>query len=227
MEREVFLTWLSEVDRLSEAQKVEVSEVFVGCPAGKASLAAVEMGVGEDRTCPHCDTHGSVANGKSRGLQRYLCQSFNRIFGVVTSTLINGLHRKELWLTFGECLANGDTVAVTAKRCGLVVSTDFRWRHRFLAGINTDKLKGIIEADETFFQESRKGDRVWTHAKEGKPTAETPDRKAGERSGRRQNGTCPMSRCRFWPLRAAPARPSVPSCLRSTSMPYGRHSCRS
>ena len=46
----------------------------------------------------------------------------------VMGTPLSGLHRKELWLTFGERLANGDTVAVAAKR----------WRHRFLAGISTD-----------------------------------------------------------------------------------------
>ena len=65
MEQEAFLPWLSEVDRLCEAQKR--GEVPAGRPAGEASLAAVEMGVGEHRTCPHCGAHGAVANGKSRG----------------------------------------------------------------------------------------------------------------------------------------------------------------
>ena len=162
LERKEFLTWLSQVDRLSEAQKFEIGEVLAGRPAGEASVAAVEMGVGEDRTCPRCGTRGSKANGKSQGLQRYLCRSCNRTFGATTGTSMNGLHHKELWLTYSECLANGDTIATAAKRCGIAVSTAFRWRHRFLAGINTstDKLKGIIEADETYFLESRKGDRV-------------------------------------------------------------------
>ena len=77
MEREVFLTWLPEIDKLSEAQKVEVGEVFAGPPAGEASLAAVEMGVGQDWTCPPCCAHDAVANGKSRGLHRYLCRTCN------------------------------------------------------------------------------------------------------------------------------------------------------
>ena len=185
MERKAFLAWLSEIDRLSEAQKAEVGEVLAGRPAGEASVAAVETGVGEDRTCPHCGTHGAVANGKSRGLQRYLCRSCNRTFGAVTGTSLSGLHRKDLWLTFGACLANGDTVAVSAKRCGIAVSTAFRWRHRFLAGISTTskKLTGIVEADETFFLESRKGDRVWTRALEGK-SPEQPERKARKRGGK-------------------------------------------
>ncbi len=186
MERKAFLAWLSEIDRLSEAQKSEVGEVLAGRPAGEASVAAVETCVGEDRTCPHCGTHGAVANGKSRGLQRYRCQSCNRTFGAVTGTSLSGLHHKDLWLTFAECLANGDTVAVAAKRCGIALSTAFRWRHRFLAGISTtsQKLTGIVEADETFFLESRKGDRIWTRAVEGKSSEEQPERKARKRGGK-------------------------------------------
>ena len=171
---------------MSGAQKLEMGEILAGRPAGEASIAAVEMGVGEDRSCPRCGTSGAKANGKSRGLQRYLCQSCNRTFGATTGTSVNGLHHKDLWLTYCECLANGDTTAVAAARCGIAMNTAFRWRHRFLAGINvsTEKLKGIVEVDETFFLESRKGDRVWTRAKEGKPVAEMPARKARKRGGK-------------------------------------------
>ena len=186
MERKAFLAWLSEIDRLSEAQTTEVGEVLAGRPAGEASVGAIEMGVGEDRSCPHCGASGAVANGKARGMQRYLCRSCNRTFGAVTGTSLSGLHHKNLGLTFAECLANGDTVAVAAKRCGIALSTAFRWRHRFLAGIRTtsEKLTGIVESDDTFFLESRKGDRVWTRASEGKTTEEHPDRKPRKRGGK-------------------------------------------
>ena len=186
MERKEFLSWSSQVDRLSEAQKLEPGELLAGRPVGEASVAAVEMSVGEDRTCPRCGTGGAKANGKARGLQRYLCQSCNRTFGAMTDRPMNGLHHKDLWLTYSECLANGDTIRTAAKRCGRAISTSFRWRHRFLAGINTgtDKLKGIVEADETWFLESRKGDRVRTRAAKGKPSAERPVRKARKRGGK-------------------------------------------
>ena len=98
---------------------------------------------------------------------------------------MNGLHRNEIRLNFGECLAKGDTGAVASKRCGIAVSTPFRWLHRFLAGISTTvgKLRGIFEADETFFLDNRKGDRVWTCAREGKPSADMPDRRARKHDG--------------------------------------------
>ena len=42
------------------------------------------------------------------------------------------------------------------------MGTAFRWRHRFLKAVATapDKLKRIVEADETYVLESRKGERL-------------------------------------------------------------------
>ncbi len=161
MDHKSFQSWLAGVDTLTDAQKAEASEILAGRPTGAASLAAIELGVGEDRKCPHCGTAGAVANGKARGMQRYLCRACKRTFGAVSGTGVSGLHHKEAWLTFGECLSNGDTVKVSAERCGIAVSTAFRWRHRFLAAVQTsgEKLKGIVEADETFVLLSRKGAR--------------------------------------------------------------------
>ena len=40
----------------------------------------------------------------------------------------------------------------SAARCDVAVSTAFRWRHRFLVAARSDSevLKGIVEADETY-----------------------------------------------------------------------------
>lgn len=186
MERKEFQGWLSAVDLLSDAQRSEAGEVLSGRPQGEASLAAIEMGAAHDRRCPHCATPGAKANGKSRGMQRYLCRSCKRTFGALTGTKLSGLHRKETWLTFGACLAAGDTVKRSAERCGIAVSTAFRWRHRFLAAIESTpgKLRGIVEADETFVLDSRKGDRSWQHAQQGKAVATPPDRKPRKRGGK-------------------------------------------
>ena len=71
------------------------------------------------------------------------------------------MHHKERWLSFGASLAKGETVKASAARCDVAVSTAFRWRHRFLAAARSDSevLKGIVEADETYVLESRKGAR--------------------------------------------------------------------
>ena len=74
---------------------------------------------------------------------------------------MSGLHRKDKWLSFGACLADGLTVRASAERCGLAVNTALRWRHRFPAAkdLKARKLTGIVEADETYVLESRKGAR--------------------------------------------------------------------
>ncbi|MBD0865861.1 MAG: IS1 family transposase, partial [Rhodobacteraceae bacterium] len=116
MDRKAFWAWLSEIGKSIEARTVEVGEVLACRPAGEAPVAAVKLGIGEDRACPHCGAQDAVVNGKSRGMQRCLCQSCQRSFGSTTGTAVNGLHRKYLWLTFGECRTNGDTVKALAKR---------------------------------------------------------------------------------------------------------------
>ena len=59
--------WLSRVDALPEAQREEAREVLSGRSEAAATLAAVDLGVDEERRCPR--TPGAV--GKAHGLRRY------------------------------------------------------------------------------------------------------------------------------------------------------------
>ena len=83
-----------------------------------------------------------------------------------------------------SALADGDTLKTTAERCDVHISTAHRWRHRFLAAVKTSAgtLRGIVEADETFVLASRKGDRAWRKARDGKGSA--PERTARKRGGK-------------------------------------------
>ncbi len=54
------------------------------------------------------------------------------------------------------------TLREAAGHCDIALTTSFHWRHRFLqisTLIQPSKLEGIIEADETFYPYSEKGDR--------------------------------------------------------------------
>ena len=126
-----------------------------------ASLAAIELGVDDERRCPHCASAGAVSRGKARGLRRYRCKACGKTFGALTGTALSGLHHKERWLAFGASLGAGETIREAAERCGIAPSTAHRWRRRFLAAVRQapDRLAGIVEADERFVLESRKGER--------------------------------------------------------------------
>ncbi len=59
-------------------------------------------------------------------------------------------------------MTDGLSVRKTAARMDISVQKAFRWRHKFLAFLNQQKpsaLSGIVEADETFFPVSYKGQR--------------------------------------------------------------------
>ena len=161
MDHNQFQEWLSGIEQLSPAQRQQAEAVFLGASDTSASLAAVEASVGEDRQCPHCGTPGAVSRGKARGLRRYQCKGRKKTFNAATGTPLAGLHRKNKWLAFGSCLADGLTVRASAQRCGFAVNTAFRWRHRFLTAEHQKpgKLTGLVEADETYVLESQESER--------------------------------------------------------------------
>lgn len=161
MEQSTFQNWISQAENLTRGQRKSAIKVLDGTTEGADALAAIELAVDEDRTCPRCSTKGAVSRGKARGLRRYYCKGCGRTFNALTGTPLSGLGLKKKWLAFSETLADGDTIHESAERCGINPSTAFRWRHRFLEAARTsaDRLKGIVEADETYLLKSRKGER--------------------------------------------------------------------
>jgi hypothetical protein len=80
----------------------------------------------------------------------------------LTGTPLEGLRKRELWLEHGRALVDGVSLRKVAARCGVALSTSFRWRHRHLkaaTAVQPLALQGIVEADETYFLVSAKGSR--------------------------------------------------------------------
>ena len=175
MDHEWFRDWFSHFDELTAAQRDEVAAVFSDPSEGAVSLAAIELGVDNERRCPRCGSGGAVSRGKARGLRRYRCKACGKTFGALTGTALSGLHHKERWLAFGVSLAEGETIREAAERCGIAPSTAHRWRHRFLEAVRQapDRLAGIVAADETFVLEGRKG------GAEAGPQQAAPTRRQG------------------------------------------------
>ena len=162
MDHKQFQEWLSGIDHLSPAQRQQTEAVFLGDTETAASLAVIEAAVGgEIASARIVARQAPISRGKARGLRRYQCKECRKTFNAATGTPLSGLHHKDKWLSFGACLADGLTVRASAERCGLAVNTALRWRHRFPAAkdLKARKLTGIVEADETYVLESRKGAR--------------------------------------------------------------------
>jgi transposase-like protein len=113
--------------------------------------------------CPHCESRDVVLWGRASSLPRYRCKACRRTFNALTKTPLARLRLKDKWATQAEAMIEGVSTAKAAKRCGVHYTTAFRWRHRFLEALASDKpqaLSGIVEGDETFILESFKGKRT-------------------------------------------------------------------
>jgi transposase-like protein len=115
--------------------------------------------------CPHCgETESYVRFGFSRGKQRYRCGGCGRTFMATTNSIFAFTKRPiELWQRYMECMAQGMSIRKAATACGISVMSSFVWRHKILDSLartfdrTGPNLKGIVEADETFFPLSFKG----------------------------------------------------------------------
>ena len=148
MDHKKYQSWVSEIDELSPPQKEQTQNLLSGVTDENASLMVIEARLNETRQCPHCKASGAVSKGMNRGLRRYLCKDCNKTFNAATGTALQGLHNKDKCLTFGNCLTEGMTVSIS------------RSPNRFLGTQNNNSLTGIVEVDETYVLESRKGERI-------------------------------------------------------------------
>ena len=78
MDHERFRDWFSRVDELTATQRKEVAAVLSDPPEGAASLAAIELGVDDERRSG--DAGGAVSRGKARGLRRFRCKECGKTF---------------------------------------------------------------------------------------------------------------------------------------------------
>ena len=81
---------------------------------------------------------------------------------MLTGTPLARLRHKALWLHYSEMMLESFTIRKAASELGIDKNTSFLWRHRFLMSPTIQKpehLSGVVEADETFFLESHKGEK--------------------------------------------------------------------
>lgn len=155
-----FQTWLDGLSHLSREQRVRVKQQLAGEAQQEAVIALLERVA--PSCCPCCAGTALYRWGKQSGLQRYRCRVCGHTFTALSGTELSHLRHKDRWLSYGEALCEGLTVRKAAAACGIDKNTAFRWRHRFLkqpAQTKATNLQGIVEADETFFPHSLKGQR--------------------------------------------------------------------
>jgi transposase-like protein len=124
------------------------------------------------KECPRCGCKEIAKWGYANGKRRFKClnegktedgsKACGKTFNALTGTPLARLRLREKHLDNAACMLDGLSVRKTARRLGVNKKTAFRWRHRFLeeiSKIQPAKLSGAVEADETFFRMSFKGQR--------------------------------------------------------------------
>jgi len=116
--------------------------------------------------CPHCShagPEGMVKYGKRREVQWYKCKLCGRTFSAVTGTFLNRTKKFfQDWEDFIQCMMEGYSVRKTAEVCKIHRNTAWAWRHKILDALSQyqnsqPQMKGVVEADDTFFPLSFKG----------------------------------------------------------------------
>lgn len=158
MKRIKFKQILSDLKDLTYNQKQELIEkIKIVKPENKVEAFSVQS-----NSCRHCQSKRYVRWGNESGIQRYKCKSCNKTYNQLTNTPLARLRKKEEWLSNANEMIKGSSLKTTGEVCNIATSTAFHWRHKFLellADIKPDSLSGIVEADETYFLESHKGQR--------------------------------------------------------------------
>ena len=152
---------MQAIARLSWRQRRVLQVQLAALQARQASIETIESQA--PGFCPHCGAAHIVKNGFARGLQRFLCRGCTCTFNALTGAPLSGLHQRGKWLAHTQALSQGLSIPRVAERLEVAWSTAFRWRHRFLqlpSQRQASALRGIAEADESYFLESSKGQRA-------------------------------------------------------------------
>lgn len=185
MDHIAYKQWVVASEGLTSEQRKEFREVLRVRDETAGVQRLVQERLAERLCCPHCESATVVKYGFSCGSQRYRCKDCRKTFTPLTGTPFNRLRDKEKLLENAACMADGLTVRKTAARMKISVRKAFRWRHKFLAFLNKQKptaLSGVVEADETFFPVSYKGQKKGLPRAAKKRPGKTKDGDGGEKT---------------------------------------------
>ena len=148
------------LDQLSPKQKAELKAILLS--NGKLSDALNDNSPNK-ASCPHCQYKEFIKVGKTRNVQRYKCKGCGKTFGLNTNTFVHKTHKSlATWDRYIQLMQDGYPIWRISKELNISSRTAFYWRHKILNALKkiiAPQLNGIIEADETFFRLSYKGQK--------------------------------------------------------------------
>ena len=174
--------WADGLNGLTGRQLKELLAALKSLDARTQALGAIGMRREGPRICPHCGGDRSTRWGSTRtGIQRMRCASCRPTFSSTTGTALAGIHSPARFHQAAPDMFHDQPRSCRrlGKALGLDKMTIWRGRQtviRALANSGASDLGGIVEADEKFFREPRKGSREWVKYQSEPINHPKPDR---------------------------------------------------
>lgn len=168
MRHQEFSRFLASLEDLSPTQIEGAQAKLMDLRRQTAAISEIETRTTNDHTCPFCGGTDRHRWGRTRTkVQRYRCKACLKTYSGRTGSVIGRLHRPDLFMAVLRDMLDTSTplsVRKLAHWLGLNKYTVWRWRMLMFSIIRSSQavsFSGIIEADETYQRESRKGSREW------------------------------------------------------------------
>lgn len=166
MKQKSFENLLKRLHGLTPDQAKALIRSVQDMTAQNAALELIDQKARE-ASCPHCSATDKQKWGRTRtGTQRYRCSQCRKTYNGRTGSSIAWIRRLDLFYRVVEDMFASPTpgsVRHLAKEFSISKDTVWRWRQIILGSMSQsiEPLGGIVEVDETFVRESRKGSREW------------------------------------------------------------------
>lgn len=148
--------------RLSPSERASLALSLSSSSSAELASPRLSQLLDKQGCCPHCGGKHYYRFGKDKGAQRFKCRDCGRTFTEYTGTWQDGLHKKELVGRYLELMSEQKSLDKISAALKINKKTAFDWRHKILGTFKQDEgscFSGIVESDETFFEESEKGNR--------------------------------------------------------------------
>ncbi len=157
-----------QIKQMTEEERLELI-MLCNLENNKTNEQNVYLKLSNNHHCPHCGSNKICKNGFTGKAQQFRCNNCHKNYSIRTNTIFFHTRKSiQLWQEYIELFSQGLSLRkIVEKMDGKIkLQTAFFWRHKILKVLtkkdDNNKLGGIVEADETFFEESQKGSRKMT-----------------------------------------------------------------
>ena len=148
-------------------RKIAEAEAALATARRRAEVVVGIDAAASKQACPRCGGAKRSSWGTKRaGARRWRCLACKKTWSGRTGTPVARIHRPGLFIELMRNMLDPTETPLSCRKmaCRLGLSKDTVWRWRMivlehLVTVPTEVMTGIVETDETYQRESRKGSR--------------------------------------------------------------------